>query len=328
MTSSRHAGSLLADPEFTKARFLGLICLAAELKQAKAAGTQERRLGGRAIALVFEKNSTRTRAAFEVAAYDQGAHVTYLGPTGSHIGVEESIPDTARVLGRMYDGIAFRGFDQLSVDQLADYAGVPVWNALTDQWHPTQALADVLTMTEYFDGPAEDLAYCFAGDGRNNVARSLLVSGAVLGMDVRIAAPAGLQPPADVIAIAEAAAATSGARIQVTDDLAAAVRGTDVWLSMGEPDSQWESRVRELQPYRVTAELMASTGKPGTRFLHCLPSIHNRMTVVGTRLHEQFGLDGAEVTEEVFESPASVVFDQAENRLHTIKALMIEALAG
>jgi ornithine carbamoyltransferase len=332
MTAARHAGSLLADTELTKPRFLALIGLAAELKRDKRAGTEQPRLTGRSFALVFEKNSTRTRTAFEVAAYDQGAHVTYLGPTGSHIGVEETIADTARVLGRLYEGIAFRGFDQAAVEQLADYSGVPVWNALTDQWHPTQALADVLTMTEHHQGPIEEIAYCYAGDGRNNVARSLLVSGAILGMDVRIAAPASLQPPPDVVATAQAAAAASGARVLITDDVAAGVTGadfihTDVWLSMGEPDSRWESRVRDLLPYRVTEELMASTGRPGTRFMHCLPSIHNRHTTVGARLYEQFGLDGAEVTEEVFESPRSIVFDQSGNRMHTIKALLVASTA-
>jgi ornithine carbamoyltransferase len=332
MTAARHAGSLLADTELTKPRFLALIGLAADLKRDKRAGTEQPRLTGRSFALVFEKNSTRTRTAFEVAAYDQGAHVTYLGPTGSHIGVEETIADTARVLGRIYDGIAFRGFDQAAVEQLADYSGVPVWNALTDQWHPTQSLADVLTMTEHHAGPIEEIAYCYAGDGRNNVARSLLVSGAILGMDVRIAAPASLQPPPDVVAAARAAATASGARVLITDDVAAGVTGADfihadVWLSMGEPDSRWESRVRDLLPYRVTEELMAATGRPGTKFMHCLPSIHNRHTTVGARLHEQFGLDGAEVTEEVFSSPRSIVFDQSENRMHTTKALLIASLA-
>lgn len=331
MNSSRHPGSLLADTEMTKQRFMDLITLASELKRARQAGTEQPRLTGRSIALLFEKSSTRTRCAFEVAAYDQGAHVTYLGPTGSHVGVEESIPDTARVLGGMYHGIAFRGFDQRTVAALADHAGVPVWNALSDQWHPTQSLADVLTMTEHHDGTVDDIAFCFAGDGRNNVARSLLVTGAVLGMDVRIAAPASLQPPADVVAAAREAAAASGARVLVTADVTAAVRGagfiyTDVWLSMGEPDSEWASRVSELLPYRVTEQLMASTGRGDTKFMHCLPAIHNRETKVGARLHEQFGLDGAEVTQQVFESKDSIVFDQSENKMHTIKALLVGTL--
>jgi ornithine carbamoyltransferase len=329
---ARHPGSLLADTDMTKDRLVDLITLAGALKRAKRDGTQERQLTGRTIALLFEKNSTRTRCAFEVAAYDQGGHTTFLGPTGSHVGVEESIPDTARVLGGMYDGIAFRGFAQETVDQLADHSGLPVWNALTDSWHPSQPLADFLTMTEHHTGPMQDISFCFAGDGRNNVARSLLVTGAIAGLDVRIAAPKALQPPPDVQAAAEAAAASSGARILVTDDVAAATRGVDfvyadVWLSMGEPDEQWATRVDELLPYRVTAELMASTGKATTRFMHCLPSIHNRDTTVGARLHDQFGLDGAEVTEEVFESPASIVFDQSENKMHSIKALIVSAFS-
>ncbi len=333
MPPTRHTGSLLEDADLSKQRFLELLSLAAKLKHDERHGPENPRLAGLAIVLVFEKNSTRTRAAFEVAAHHQGAGSTYLGPEGSHIGKEESIPDTARVLGRMYDGIAFRGFAQATVEQLADYAGVPVWNALTDQWHPTQSLADVLTMTEHYEGTPEDIAFCFTGDGRNNVARSLLITGATLGLDVRIAAPAALQPPPDVVAAAHAAAAISGARILITDDVGSGVRGadfiyTDVWLSMGEPDDQWAVRVRELLPYRVTAKLMASTGKPGTKFMHCLPSFHNAQTTVGARLLAQFGLDGAEVTDEVFESPSSIVFDQAENRLHTIKALMVSALAG
>jgi ornithine carbamoyltransferase len=325
-------GSLLADTDMTKPRFLDLIALASKLKGDKLGGTESARLTGATIALLFEKNSTRTRCAFEVAAYDQGAHVTYLGPTGSHVGKEESIPDTARVLGGMYDAIAFRGFDQSVVEELADNAGVPVWNALTDQWHPTQMLADVLTMTEYHEsGAIEDTACCFAGDGRNNVARSLLVSGAILGMDVRIAAPVELQPPPEVVAAAQAFAKISGARLTVTDDVAAGVRGadfvyTDVWLSMGEAEDQWASRIRLLLPYRVTEELMASAGRPDTRFMHCLPSIHNRATEVGERLYKQFGLDGAEVTEEVFESRRSIVFDQSANKMHSLKALLVSTL--
>jgi len=328
---SRHSGSLLADTDMTKDRLVDLISLAGVLKRAKRDGTEERQLTGRTIALLFEKNSTRTRCAFEVAAYDQGGHTTFLGPTGSHVGVEESIPDTARVLGGMYDGIAFRGFAQETVDQLADHSGLPVWNALTDIWHPSQPLADFLTMTEHHTGAVDDISFCFTGDGRNNVSRSLLVSGAVLGMDVRIAAPKALQPPPEVLGAAEAAAASSGARILVTDDVAAATHGVDfvyadVWLSMGEPDEQWATRVDELLPYRVTAELMASTGKATTKFMHCLPSVHNRQTTVGARLHQQFGLDGAEVTEEVFESANSIVFDQSENKMHSIKALIVSAL--
>jgi len=276
MRADRHPGSLLKTIDLDKKQFLALIDLAAELKRAKADGTERQWMVGKNIALVFEKASTRTRCAFEVAAHDQGAHVAYLGPEGSHIGREESIPDTARVLGRMFDGIEFRGFGQDSVEQLADFAGVPVWNGLTNEWHPTQMLADILTMTEHHDGPLEGIAYCFLGDGHNNVARSLLVTGALLGMDVRIGAPRELWPPEDVIATAQALAAESGARILVTDDVAQAIRGvdfvyTDVWVSMGESAERWANRVPLLLPYRVTEELMRSTGKPGTQFLHCLP---------------------------------------------------------
>ncbi|HET9895818.1 MAG TPA: ornithine carbamoyltransferase [Streptosporangiaceae bacterium] len=324
---------MLADTEMTKQRFTELISIAAALKQDKLAGTERAGLTGRTIALLFEKNSTRTRCAFEVAAYDQGGHVTFLGPSGSHVGHEESIPDTARVLGGMYDAIAYRGFDQSVVEQIAEHAGVPVWNALSDQWHPTQMLADLMTMVEHHQGPIEDIAVCYVGDGRNNVARSLLVTGAVAGMDVRIAAPSGLQPPDEVQAAAVDAAKDSRARVLVTDDAAEAVRGahfvyTDVWLSMGEPDDRWASRIRELTPYRVTSELMAQTGRPDAKFMHCLPSIHNRDTAVGARLFEQFGIDGAEVTEEVFESRHSIVFDQSANKMHSIKGLLVATLAG
>jgi ornithine carbamoyltransferase len=333
MTSHRHPGSLLQDLDLDKKQFLDLLALARDLKRDKNAGTETARLTGRNIVLVFEKNSTRTRCAFEVAAHDQGAHVTYLGADGTHIGREESIPDTARVLGRMYDGIGFRGFAQDTVEQLAEHSGVPVWNALTDAWHPTQTLADVLTMTGHHDGDVEDIAYCFTGDGRNNVARSLLVTGALLGMDVRIAAPHALQPPPDLVAAAHGVARHSAARILVTDDVQAAVRGcdfvyTDVWVSMGEADDQWASRVPSLLPYRVTEQLMTATDRSGARFMHCLPSVHNRDTALGGRVFQQFGLDGAEVTEEVFESARSVVFEQSENRMHTIKALLVSALAG
>jgi ornithine carbamoyltransferase len=333
VTSGRQRGSLLKELDLTKREFLALLDLARELKKAKTRGTEVPQLAGRNIALIFEKASTRTMCAFEVAAYDQGAHVTYLGPSGSHIGSGESIADTARVLGRMFDGIEFRGFAQASVEQLAEYAAIPVWNGLTTDWHPTQMLADMLTMTEHHDGPLEDIAYCFLGDGRNNVARSLLVTGALLGMDVRIAAPRELWPPDDVIYAAESLAIDSGARVLITDDATLAVKGvnfvyTDVWVSMGESDDDWATRVPRLLPYRVTEALMGSTGRGDTKFLHCLPSLHNTDTELGRRLHEQFGLDCAEVTDDVFESPASIVFDQAENRLHTIKAVMVNALAG
>ena len=294
-------------------------------------GPEAPRLAGRNVALIFEKASTRTRCAFEVAAHDQGAHVTYLGPEGSHIGKKESIADTARVLGRMFDGITFRGFAQTSVEELADYAGVPVWNGLTNEWHPTQMLADILTMTEHHHGPLEEIAYCFLGDGRDNVARSLLVTGALLGMDVRIAAPRELWPPRDVVDAAHALAAGSGARLLVTDDVERGVSGAnfvypDVWVSMGESTEEWATRVPLLLPYRVTEQVMKATGRPETMFMHCpLPSVHNADTDLGRRLRDQFQLAGAEVAEEVFESPASIVFDQAENRMHTIKAVMTHA---
>ncbi|WP_354531774.1 ornithine carbamoyltransferase [Nakamurella sp. UYEF19] len=327
----RHPGSLLKELDLDKKELLALLELAGELKRATAEGTEKPQLTGRNLALIFEKASTRTLCAFEVAAYDQGAHITYLGPSGSHIGVAESIADTARVLGRMFDGIEFRGFDQAAAEQLADYAGVPVWNGLTTQWHPTQMLADILTMTEHSSGPLEDVSYCFLGDGRNNVARSLLITGAILGMDVRIGAPRELWPPQDVIDTAHTLAAESGARVLITDDPAKAVAGsdflyTDVWVSMGESDADWAVRVPLLLPFRVTTDLMAASGRTGTKFMHCLPALHDTDTELGRRLHDQFGLDGAEVSNDVFESEASIVFDQAENRLHTIKAVLVNAL--
>lgn len=330
------AGSLLKEIDLDRKQFLSLVELAAELKSQRRSGAVRPSLAGRHIALLFEKNSTRTRCAFEVAAADEGARVTFIGPDGSHVGREESVADTARVLGRLYDGVAYRGFAQQTIEEFADHAGVPVWNALSDQWHPTQMLADVLTMTEYSAGDPAEIAVCFAGDGRNNVARSLLVTGTLLGMDVRIAAPTSLQPPDDVREIAAALAQDSGAQVTVTADAWAAVRGadfvyTDVWLSMGEPEASWAERIAELLPYRVTPALMAASGKVSTKFLHCLPSLHNRRTVLGAQLHDRFDLgeqDGLEVTEGVFESPASIVFDQAENRMHTIKAVLVAALAG
>jgi ornithine carbamoyltransferase len=330
-TTTRHPGSLLKELDLTKDDFLALIELAVELKREKSAGVIRHRLLGQNIALIFEKSSTRTRCAFEVAMFDEGGHVTYLGPEGSHIGKEESIPDTARVLGRMFDGIEFRGFAQDTVEKLADYAGVPVWNGLTDTWHPTQMLADILTMIEHHDGPIESIAYCFLGDGRNNVARSLLITGALLGMDVRIGAPRDLWPPDDVIATAHELATTSGARILVTDEVSQAVASvdfvyTDVWVSMGESPDVWDKRVPLLRPFQVDQQLMAGSGKPDTKFMHCLPAIHDRRTVLGERLHDRYDLDGAEVTDDVFESKRSIVFDQAENRMHTIKAVIVKAL--
>jgi ornithine carbamoyltransferase len=333
MISRRHPGSLLRDLDLDKQRLLDLLTLAVRLKRDKRQGTEIPRLLGKSIALVFEKNCTSTRSSFEAAAHDQGGRVTYLGPEDSRLDCEESVADTARVLGRMFDGIAFRGHAQDTVERFAEHAGIPVWSARTDVWHPTQSLADVLTMTEHHGGGIEDIAFCFTGDGRGSVARSLFVTGALLGMDVRVAAPAGLQPPPDVVAAAEDAARSSGARLLVTDDLNTAVRGadfvyTDAWVGMGEPAEAWAARVPSLLPYRVTDDVLSASNRSGVRFMHCLPAIHNRGTAIGARLHERFGLDGAEVTEEVFESKRSIVFDQAENRMHTIKALLVRALAG
>jgi ornithine carbamoyltransferase len=327
---TRHPGSLLKELDLTKAEFLALLDRAATLKLAKAVGAEVPQLTGKNIALIFEKSSTRTRSAFEVAAHDQGAHVTYLGPDGSHIGGEESIPDTARVLGRMFDGIEFRGFEQTAVEQLAEFSGVPVWNGLTDSWHPTQMLADVLTMIEHHAGTLESMCVCFTGDGRNNVARSLLITGALLGFDIRIAAPTSLWPPQDVINAAHRLADSSGARISISDNLHAAVEGadyvyTDVWVSMGESPEEWDHRVPLLLPYRVTGEVMTASGNPAVKFLHCLPSIHDASTALGRRVQEHYGIVGAEVTDDVFESAASIVFDQAENRLHTVKAVLTNA---
>jgi ornithine carbamoyltransferase len=331
MTPAAASGSLLAVTDLGRAGFHQMLDRAKALEEAKKAGRERRALAGRNLALVFEKDSTRTRCAFEVAAYDQGAHVTYLGPSGSHLGREESVADTARVLGAMFDGIEFRGFAQETVEEMAQHAGVPVWNGLTDQWHPTQMLADVLTMREYQPGPIEAISYCFTGDGRSNVARSLLITGAMLGMDVRIATPQELSPPTPLVAEARRTAQASGARVLITDDLAKALDGaafvyTDVWVSMGEADAEWDRRVPLLTPYRVTTEAIAATGRRDTRFLHCLPAVHDATTEIGRRVRQRYGLAGAEVTDEVFTSAASVVFQQAENRLHTIKALLVTAL--
>ena len=297
----------------------------------KKEGAEVPSMKGRNIALIFEKTSTRTRCAFEVAAYDQGAHVTYLGPTGSQIGIKESMKDTARVLGRMYDGIEYRGFAQKTVEELAEYSGVPVWNGLTNEFHPTQVLADFLTMREHTDKPLGEVAYAYLGDARFNMGNSLLVGGAKMGMDVRIVAPKALWPAAELVEQCRAIAAETGARITLTEDVDEGVRGcdfiyTDVWVSMGEPVEVWKERSAMLLPYQVNADLMRRTGNPGCKFMHCLPSYHNLETQVGRDVHRQFGLDGIEVTEEVFESPASIVFDEAENRMHTIKAVMVATL--
>jgi ornithine carbamoyltransferase len=324
--------SFLKELDFTREELTYLLDLSAALKTAKYAGTEVPRLNGRNIALIFEKTSTRTRCAFEVAAHDQGAHVTYLDPTGSQMGHKESTADTAQVLGRMFDAIEYRGSGQEHVEELAEYAGVPVFNGLTNEWHPTQMLADVLTMREHAGRPAHEIAYAYVGDGRFNMGRSLLITGAILGADVRLITPAELRPPADVIATAHELAKVSGARITISDDVAD-VRGvdfvhTDVWVSMGEPKEVWADRARLLAPYQVNAELLARTENPRVRFMHCLPAFHDQKTVVGAQMAEATGMhDGLEVTDEVFRSPASVVFDQAENRLHTIKAVLVATMA-
>jgi ornithine carbamoyltransferase len=326
--------SFLKEIDFDPAELRFLLQLAGSLKVAKYTGTESQHLVGKEIALIFEKTSTRTRAAFEVAAHDQGAHVTYLDPTGSQLGHKESIADTARVLGRMYDGIEFRGNAQIDVEELARHAGVPVYNGLTNEWHPTQMLADFLTMHEASHKPYDELTYAFVGDCRFNMGRSLLVMGALMGADVRLAGPAGLQPPADVVDTAREIATRTGARVIVTDDPAQAVEGadfihTDVWVSMGEDKDVWVDRVRLLTPYQVNRSLLDATGNPKVRFMHCLPAFHDTNTVVGGEIMTQTGMaEGLEVTDEVFESPASIVFDQAENRLHTIKAVLVATLGS
>ncbi len=308
-----------------------MLDLARDLKRAKYAGTEKPTLTGKNIALIFEKTSTRTRCAFEVAAHDQGAHVTYLGPTGSQIGVKESMKDTARVLGRMFDGIEYRGFEQKIVEELAEYAGVPVWNGLTNEFHPTQILADFLTMTEHTDKPLNKVTFAYLGDARYNMGNSLMVGGVKMGMDVRIVAPKGLQPDAELVATCQAIAKETGATLTVTDDVAKGVKGcdflyTDVWVSMGEPAEVWAERIKLLKPYQVNKQVMEMTGNPKCKFMHCLPAYHNLETKVGRDVFEQFGIDGVEVTEEVFESENSIVFDEAENRMHTIKAVMVATL--
>jgi len=318
---------------FTREEIGYLLDLAAVLKAAKKEGREEKRLVGKEIALIFEKDSTRTRCAFEVAAYDQGAHVTYLGPGGSHMGHKETVKDTARVLGRMYDAIEYRGFAQDTAEELARWSGVPVYNGLTDEWHPTQILADFLTFREHSSKPLSEVVFCFLGDARFNMADSYLIGGAKLGMDVRIASPKSLWPPEEIVELAREAADESGATITITDDVERAVEGadfllTDVWVSMGEPDEVWAERIELLKPYQVNAGLMAKTGNPDTKFMHCLPAFHNTDTQVGKEIYEKFGMPALEVTEDVFESPASIVFDEAENRMHTIKAVMVATLAG
>ncbi|WP_406391443.1 ornithine carbamoyltransferase [Streptomyces sp. NBC_00887] len=319
--------------DFTAEEFRGLIALAAELKAAKKAGEEVQRLRGKNIALIFEKTSTRTRCAFEVAAADQGASTTYLDPSGSQMGHKESVMDTARVLGRMFDGIEYRGDSQESVEQLAAYSGVPVFNGLTDDWHPTQMLADVLTMTEHSDKPLDQLCFAYLGDARFNMGNSYVITGALLGMDVRIVAPEAYWPAQEVVAQARKLAESSGARITLTEDIAEGVRGTDfvatdVWVSMGEPKEVWDERIAALAPYAVTMDVLRASGNDGVKFLHCLPAYHDLGTKVAREVHERHGLTELEVTDEVFESGHSVVFDEAENRMHTIKAVLVATMAG
>jgi len=317
--------------DFSPDEIVYLLDLAAELKRARYAGTEQPRLRGKNVALIFEKDSTRTRCAFEVAIHDQGAHVTWIGPTGSHIGVKESVKDTARVLGRMFDAIEYRGFGQSVAEDLAAHAGVPVWNGLTDEFHPTQTLADFLTMREHVSKPLNEISFCFLGDSHNNVADSLMVGAAKLGLDFRMGSPGECQPRPEVLDYARKVAHGTGARITLTESVDEAVHGvdfiyTDVWVSMGEPDDVWDQRVRLLEPYQVTMDVLHRSGNEDVMFLHCLPAFHNRDTKKGEAIFARYGLDGMEVTEEVFESEHSIVFDQAENRLHTIKAVMVATL--
>jgi ornithine carbamoyltransferase len=317
--------------DFTPKEIQFLLDLSADLKAAKYAGTEQQRLKGKNIVLLFEKDSTRTRCAFEVAALDQGAHVTYLGPSGSQMGKKESMKDTARVLGRMYDGIEYRGYSQEIVETLAKYAGVPVWNGLTTEFHPTQILADFLTMREHCPKPMNEITFCYMGDARNNMGNSLMVGAAKMGMDFRACAPKACWPAEELVAKCREIARETGAKITLTEKVEEGVKGcdflyTDVWVSMGEPDSVWEERIRLLKPYQVNKRAMELTGNPNCKFMHCLPAFHNRETAVGEDIFKKFGLESMEVTEEVFESDASIVFDEAENRLHTIKAVMVATL--
>jgi len=317
--------------DFTPQEIKFLLDLSADLKKAKYSGTEQQRLKGKNIVLLFEKDSTRTRCAFEVAALDQGAHVTYLGPAGSQMGKKESMKDTARVLGRMYDGIEYRGYAQEIVETLAKYAGVPVWNGLTNEFHPTQILADFLTMMEHSDKPLHQVAFAYCGDARNNMGNSLMVGAAKMGMDFRAVAPKSIWPNEELVAQCREIAKETGAKITLTENVEEGVKGvdflyTDVWVSMGEPAEVWAERIKLLKPYQVNMEMVHKTGNPKVKFLHCLPAFHNRETAVGEEIYQKFGLDGMEVTEDVFESPMSVVFDEAENRLHTIKAVMVATL--
>ena len=326
---NRHFLKLL---DFTSEEITFLLDLAANLKRAKRTMKEQPSLHGKTIALIFEKSSTRTRCAFEVAAYDQGACVTYLGPSGSQLGHKESIKDTARVLGRMYDAIEYRGFSQNIIEELAKYAGVPIWNGLTDEWHPTQVLADFMTMLEHSDKPLNEIKFAYLGDARNNVGNSLMVGAAKMGMDYRCVAPKELQTSAMLVEQAKIIAKDSGARISVTDQIEEGVHGvdflyTDVWVSMGESESVWDKRIELLYPYQVNSSTIKKTGNPDVKFLHCLPAFHNRETLIGEKIYSKFGIEAMEVTDEVFESPASIVWDEAENRLHTIKAVMVATLS-
>ena len=333
MPVNLHGRSVLTLLDFTPGEIRFLLKLAASLKQAKYGGYEEQRLKGKNIALIFEKDSTRTRTGFEVATYDQGAHVTYLGPSGTQIGKKESMKDTARVLGRIYDAIEYRGFGHNLAEELARHSGVPVYNGLTDEFHPTQILADFLTMREYTRKHLSAVSFAFLGDAGNNMGNSLLAGAALVGMDVRLAAPKEYWPDAELVERCRGIATSTGATITLSEDAKEAVAGcdyvyTDVWVSMGEPDTVWAERIEKLTPYGVTAELMAATANPHAKFMHCLPAFHNRETQTGEKIYQQFGIDCMEVTEEVFESPASIVFDQAENRMHTIKAVLVATIGG
>jgi ornithine carbamoyltransferase len=328
-----HGRNFLKELDYTSDEIRYLLDLAASLKAAKKDGTETQHLRTKEICLIFEKTSTRTRCSFEVAAYDQGAHVTYLDPQSSQMGHKETIKDTARVLGRLYDGIEYRGFDQDIVQTLADFAGVPVWNGLTDEFHPTQILADILTMREHTAKPLGEIAYAFLGDARNNMGNSLMVGGAKLGMDVRLVGPRDRWPEEHLVEQAKSIASETGARVTLTDSVQEGVAGadylyTDVWVSMGEPKDVWAERIKLLQPYQINAATMAATGNLDTKFMHCLPAFHNADTKVGAEMAAHFGISEMEVTEEVFESPASIVFDQAENRMHTIKAVLVATIGS
>ncbi len=319
--------------DFTPKEIQYLLDLSRDLKRAKYAGNEVQTLKGKNIVLLFEKDSTRTRCAFEVGALDQGAHVTYLGPSGSQMGKKESMKDTARVLGRMYDGIEYRGYDQSTVETLAEYAGVPVWNGLTTEFHPTQILADFLTMTEHIDKPLNKITFCYLGDAKNNMGNSLMVGAAKMGMDFRAAAPKSCQQDAELVAKCREIAKETGAKITITDNVEEAVKGcdflyTDVWVSMGEPAEVWEERIKLLRPYQINMDVVKMIGNPNVKFMHCLPAFHNLETQVGRDIHAKYGLEAMEVTEDVFESPMSIVFDEAENRLHTIKAVMVATLGA